>query len=130
MKNETLEQRSRRILNQLKTKYPNKNAFDLDGKGMHFVSEIEPTSNHPEYDKAIEVIIKSRPHKHLKMIQHYTILSGTLKLYLDDKVIILQPKDEYTINPNTIHWATSEKECWVEIYSKPGWSKEDHISMN
>ncbi len=118
---------SNRIINNLKEKYPGKNAYDLDGRGAHFVCEVEPVSDHPEYDKAVEVIISSKPHKHLKMTQHYTILSGTLELYVGDKVINLQTGDRHTIKPNNVHWAKSQDECWVEIYSKPGWTKEDHI---
>jgi len=75
----------------LEYKYPGENAFDLDGRGKHFVCEIEPTKNHPEYDRAVEVIISSKPHKHLKTTQHYTILTGTLKLYLCKENITLHP---------------------------------------
>ncbi len=123
----TKDQRSARILNELKSRYPGKDAYDLDGRGMHFVCEVEPVSEHPEYDKAVEVMIESRPHKHLKMVQNYTILRGNLELHLDDNIIKLKTGDKYTVLPNTVHWAKSDNECWVEIYSKPGWTKEDHI---
>jgi len=127
MKDETFEERSRRILQVLREKYPGKEAFDLDGRGLHFVCEVEPTTDHPEYDRAVEVIIQSRPHKHLKTTQEYTILSGTLELYVEDEVVALKLGDKYTIEPDTIHWAKSSDECWLEIYSTPGWTKEDHI---
>jgi mannose-6-phosphate isomerase-like protein (cupin superfamily) len=61
------------------------------------------------------------------MTQWYTILKGSLKLYVGDEVINLKEGDKYTIKPNTVHWAESKNECWLEIYSKPGWTKEDHI---
>jgi hypothetical protein len=54
---ETDGQRSDRIIQELKTKYPHAKSFDLDGRGSHFVCEVEPTYDHPEYDRAIEVII-------------------------------------------------------------------------
>lgn len=127
---ETKDQRSKRILNQLRVKYPGKKAFDLDDQGKHFACEIEPTEEHPEYDRAIEVIISSKPHKHLKTKQHYKIISGSLQLHIEDKVLTLQQGDEYTIEPNKIHWAESDNECWVEIYSEPGWTKKDHIPVN
>ncbi|MFH1192134.1 MAG: cupin domain-containing protein [bacterium] len=111
----------------MKNKYPGKNAFDLDGRGMHFVCEIEPTKEHPEYDCAVEVILSSKPHKHFKTTQNYTILSGTLELHLDKKVIILHQGDRYTIAPCITHWAASNDECWVKICSQPGWTKEDHV---
>ena len=90
--------------------------------------EVEPTKDHPEYDRAIEVILSSKPHKHLKMTQNYTILSGKLKLHIrGEQVVMLHPGDKYTIHPGNVHWAVGADECWVEIYSKPGWTKEDHI---
>ncbi|MEA2020263.1 MAG: cupin domain-containing protein [Patescibacteria group bacterium] len=131
MKKETKEQRSKRILNQLRTKYPGKKAFDLDGRGKHFACEIEPTEKHPEYDRAIEVIISSKPHKHLKTTNYYTVISGTLELYVEDETIILEPGDKYMVEPGKVHWAKSRdgEECWAEIYSEPGWTKEDHIPV-
>ncbi|PIR03588.1 MAG: hypothetical protein COV59_05360 [Candidatus Magasanikbacteria bacterium CG11_big_fil_rev_8_21_14_0_20_39_34] len=123
---ETKEERSRRILDELKRRYPNAKSYDLDGRGEHFLAEVEPVDEHPEYDKAIEVIFLSLPHKHLKMTQRYTILSGELELFVGDKFLILHKGDTYTITPNIVHSAKSI-ECWVEIYSTPGWTKEDHI---
>ncbi|KKQ98098.1 MAG: hypothetical protein UT23_C0005G0021 [Candidatus Woesebacteria bacterium GW2011_GWA1_39_12] len=124
---ETDKQRAKRILDQLREKYPNSKSYDLDGRGMHFVCEVEPVGEHPEYDRAIEVIISSKPHKHLKMTQNYTILKGTLRLHIGDDETTLKPGDKFVIKPNNIHWAESENECWLEIYSEPGWTKEDHI---
>src|SRR3989344_1343373 len=102
---ETDKQRAKRILDQLREKYPNSKS----------------------YDRAIEVIISSKPHKHLKMTQNYTILKGTLRLHIGDDETTLKPGDKFVIKPNNIHWAESENECWLEIYSEPGWTKEDHI---
>ena len=130
MNKETLKQRSNRILKQLKAKYPDAKSYDLDGRGMHFVCEIEPVTGHPEYDRAIEVVIESKPHKHLKMMQYYTVISENLELHINKEIILLKAGDKYTIFPNKVHWARSDNECWVEIYSKPGWTKEDHIVIN
>jgi hypothetical protein len=69
MNNETIDERTKRILALLQEKYPTNGSYDLDGRGLHFVCEVEPVSEHPEYDTAIEIIIKSKPHKHLKMTQ-------------------------------------------------------------
>ncbi len=107
--------------------YPDAHAFDLGGLGMHFVSEVEPTADHPEYDRAVEVIIKSVPHKHVKMTQRYTVLSGTLKLHVGDEVVTLHKGDAHIVHPNLVHWAESDDECMVELYSEPGWTQEDHI---
>ena len=128
--NESIEERSKRILKELLTKYPNKSAYDLDGRGLHFVCEVEPVDEHPEYDRAVEVIISSKPHKHNIMVQNYTILKGILELHVDDDVIILKEGNKYKVEAGTVHWAKSDKECWVEIFSEPGWTKEDHIQIN
>lgn len=111
-------------------KYPDNKSYDLDGRALHFVCEVEPVNEHPEYDKAVEVIISSKPHKHIKMTQYYTILKGELELHVGDKIIELKKGNKYTVKPNTVHWAKSNNECWVEIYSKPGWTKEDHIVID
>lgn len=129
MRTETKEERAERILSLLKEKYPNANALDLDGSGQHFVSEVEPADEHPEWDRAIEVIIKSKPHKHHKMTQQYTILEGSLTLHVDNETIELKPGDTYTVKPGLVHWAESDGECWLEIYSEPGWTPEDHIPV-
>lgn len=130
MKDETVEERSNRIISQLKEKYPGKKAYDLDGRGMHFVCEIEPVEEHPEYDRAIEVIFQSIPHKHLNMRQWYTVLSGTLEFHEGDKIIELKTGDKHTVGPGNVHWARSGDGCWVELYSEPGWTKEDHIRVD
>ena len=127
---ESTQQRSQRILSELKKRYPGKEAFDLDGRGKHFVCEIDPTKDHPEFDRAIEVILSSKPHKHLKTTQKYTVLSGTLELHMGKETVILQKGNTYTVNPGIIHWALSNNECWAEIYSNPGWTKEDHILVD
>src|SRR3989344_1231178 len=90
MRKETAEQSSGRIIAELKNKYPDKKAYDLDGRGLHFVCEVEPVTEHPKYDRAVEVILSSKPHKHLKMSQYYTILSGTLSLHLGSEQVILK----------------------------------------
>ena len=119
--------RTARILGQLQRSYPGKKAYDLDGRGRHFVCEVEPVSEHPDYDRAIEVIITTKAHLHHKMTQRYTVLKGTLTLHLNDETIVLKPKHTYTVKPGTVHWAESRDECWVEIYSEPGWTTTDHI---
>ncbi|MDD5016340.1 MAG: hypothetical protein PHW73_14830 [Atribacterota bacterium] len=53
--NETKKLRTKKIINQLQREYPDKKSYDLDGRGLHFVCEVEPVDEHPEYDKAVEV---------------------------------------------------------------------------
>ena len=49
MSQESKEDKTNRILGKLKTKYPDAQSFDLDGRGLHFVCEVEPTQAHPEF---------------------------------------------------------------------------------
>src|ERR1700729_1251663 len=130
MRQETTQERSDRIVSFLKNKCPGKGSYDLDGRGFHFVCEVEPVSEHPEYDTAVEVIIKSMPHKHLKMTQRYTILEGKMQLHVGEKTITLNKGDQYVIVPGLVHWATSDDEALAELYSVPGWTKEDHILVD
>ena len=126
---ETSEQRSARILGNLKAAYPKAKSFDLDGRGEHFVCEVEPTQDHPAYDVAIEVIISSRPHKHQRSTQYYEVLSGTLTLHLDEQIVYLQAGQKFSIAPGIVHWGTSNDECCLKIRSEPGWTAEDHIPV-
>ena len=103
IKEETTEQRTIRILSLLETAYPGKKAYDLDHNGLHFYCELEQTKDHPEYDRVIEVIISSKPHKHLIMTQYYSILKGNLELHINNSTITLKTGDKFTIEPNTIH---------------------------
>jgi mannose-6-phosphate isomerase-like protein (cupin superfamily) len=129
MRKETTQERSERILRSLKNEFPGVECYDLDGRGLHFVCETEPVSEHPAYDAAVEVIIESKPHKHIKMTQRYTVLSGELELHIDDETVFLSKGDSYVITSNQVHWAKSNNEAKVELYSVPGWTKEDHIAV-
>jgi mannose-6-phosphate isomerase-like protein (cupin superfamily) len=127
MNEESSEDRAERILDELRAAYPGKKTYELGENEMHFVCEVEPVEEHPEYDKAVEVIISSEPHQHLKMTQVYKVLKGSLTLFVEDKVIPLHTGDTYTVKPGNVHWAKGNGNSWVEIYSTPGWTKEDHI---
>lgn len=130
MNSETTSERSVRIIAELNAKYPGKKSYDLDDRGEHFVCEVEPVDEHPEYDRAVEVIISTKPHKHLKMTQTYTVLSGMLKLHAGEKTILLNTGDSYIVEPGNVHFAEGDAKTWVDIYSTPGWTKEDHIPVN
>jgi mannose-6-phosphate isomerase-like protein (cupin superfamily) len=126
MSNETATERAERILRVLGSSFPGKRCYDVDGRGMHFVCEVEPVDNDSGWDKAVEVVISSTPHKHARTTQRYKVLAGTLELHVNDASILLREGDTYTVEPETAHWATSEDEAVVEIRSKPGWTADDH----
>jgi mannose-6-phosphate isomerase-like protein (cupin superfamily) len=127
---ETTPERAERILRLLRNSYPGKRCYDIDGRGLHFVCEVDPAAEHPGYDKAVEVIISSNPHKHKRTTQRYTLLSGSLELHLNDASILLRTGDTYIVKPETVHWATSDDEALVEICSRPGWTPEDHLHVH
>src|SRR2546422_8697874 len=129
MSSETAEQRSDRILRLLTSSYPGRRCYDINGHGTHFVCELEPAADHPEYDLALEVIISSNPHKHKRATQRYKVLTGTLELHVDGASILLHEGDAYTVKPQAVHCATSEDEALVEIRSTPGWTPEDHLRV-
>jgi mannose-6-phosphate isomerase-like protein (cupin superfamily) len=96
---------------------------------MHFVCELEPVADHSGYDRAVEVIIATAPHKHKRTTQRYTVLRETLELHVNDASILLREGDTYTIELQAAHWATSEDQAVVEICSKPAWTPEDHLHL-
>lgn len=126
---ETPNQRGQRILNRLKSEYPGKNCFDVDGRNMHFVCEVEPASEHPEYDKTIEVIILSRAHKYENSSQTYRVISGSLDLNIGEDSLALDEGNQYEIPKGITQWAQSENEALVEIISKPGRSEADRVAL-
>lgn len=121
------------IVSQLQAKYPGKPIF-IDGhiidsspeeKASEIICELEPTSDHPDYSVAIAVIDRSIPHHHKQTEEIYEVLTGQLKLHLNDKVITLNLGDTHTIKPGTHHFAEGN-ETWIKATSHPGWTPEDH----
>jgi quercetin dioxygenase-like cupin family protein len=129
MCDETPAQRADRILSWLRSSYPGRRCYDVDGRATQFVCEVEPVDGQSGYDTAVEVIISSSPHKHERATQRYQVLKGTLELHLDDDSMLLHEGDTCNVKPGTAHWATSEDEAVVEIRSKPGWNPEDHLPL-
>lgn len=115
------------LIEEFKEKYPAKKVVVNDNLvTSEMLCEVDPTSDHPDYSKAIAVINKSVPHIHVKSQEKYKVIKGTLDLYLGSNHITLQQGDVQIIEPNTPHWAEG-KEVWVECTSNPGWSFLDHI---
>lgn len=112
-----------KVIEELKRKYPDKNIVQFPGE---IICEIEPTSKHPEFSKAIAVIDQSIPHRHLKTQEDYTVLKGKLTLTVDDKEYNLPQGQSFVVQLGQIHSAKGE-ETWVEVVSTPGWTSEDHI---
>lgn len=127
---ETPDQKTARIIGDLNAKYPGKKCFDVDGRGTHFVCEVEPAFEHPEYDKSAEIIILSRAHKFENSAQTYTVLRGSLELHVGEDVLVLDEGNSYEIAAGITRWAQSENECLVEIISKPGKTEADRVILD
>ncbi len=112
-----------KVIEELKEKYPNKNIVQNSGE---IICEIEPTSDHPQYNKAIAVIDQSVQHRHLKAQEDYTVIKGKLTLTVDGEEYNLPEGQSFVIQPGQIHSAKGD-ETWVEVLSVLGWTPEDHI---
>jgi mannose-6-phosphate isomerase-like protein (cupin superfamily) len=116
------------IIEYFKKTYPDKNILALpEDNPTEVICEIDPTTDHPNYDVAIAAIKESEPHFHLQSIEVYEVLDGELELSVGDKIIKLNKGDKYIINPPLVHSAKGNFTL-VKATSKPGWTPEDHIS--
>lgn len=112
-----------KVLEELKSKYPNKNIVQPSGE---IICEVEPTSDHPKWSKAIAVIDQSVLHFHTKAIEEYTVLKGDLILTVEGEDHSIPEGQSYIIYQMQHHSAKGD-ETWVEVQSTPGWTSEDHI---
>lgn len=117
------------VISELNKKYPGASVFKNDEENTtEILCEIEPTYEHPEYSNAIAVIDKSIAHVHYKSTETYKVIRGDLKLFVGKDKIELSEGDTYVISSGIPHWAEGN-ETWVECYSEPGWTVEDHIFL-
>ena len=116
-----------RIITELQQKYPGKNIIKNDEKNpTEILCEIDPTSEHPEYDVAISVIDYSIPHYHKRSTEEYELIKGKLVVMIDGKKFLLRVGEKITIHPGSVHSARGN-ETWIKATSRPGWTPEDHI---
>ncbi len=120
----------RKVINQLQTEYPGKNIIKNNlVNTTEIICEIDPTSVHPDYNLAIVVIDKSKPHYHKRITEVYEVLKGDLIVNKDGKDYVLKPGDKITIHPGEVHFAYGN-ETWFKVSSKPGWTFSDHILVD
>jgi len=117
----------RKVTEELKRKYPG-NGIIMNDKDnpTEILCEVDPSSDHPDYSLAVAVIDKSQPHAHKRSKETYKVIRGNLVLCIDGKKYKLNEDEEMIIEPGKTHWAEGN-ETWVECYSEPGWTFEDHI---
>lgn len=95
--------------------------------GTEWVYNPHETAHHG-WSTAFVDIIKSPPHFHKKMVERYTVMSGSLVVYLNGIGHVLGAGDSVQIKPEIVHWAKSlDKEparitctCW------PAFTVEDY----
>ena len=90
------------------------------------ICEIDPSSEHPEYNVAIAAIKESAPHYHQKSTEVYEVVQGEIALVVDGQEHRLRAGDVYTIQPGSVHAARGNFAI-VRVTSRPGWTPEDHF---
>lgn len=118
---------AREVLDHFKRTYPGKNIVCLpEDNPTEIICEVDPSSEHPEYNVAIAAIKQSAPHHHLEATETYKVLDGDLELIVDGESIKLSKGDTHDIKPPQVHSARGNFTI-VEVSSMPGWTAEDHI---
>jgi len=110
----------KRIMNELKQKYPGKRV--IDDAGSYFAL-LEEASDHPEYDRATQVVTApTPPHKHEHTTHIYKAIDTPFNVHVDKKVVRVNPGESFTVKPNTVHWLSNDPgtECWLDVVSTPG----------
>lgn len=115
------------VLKTLAEKYPNKNVVCIpDENPSEIICEVDPTKDHTDHNLAVAIIDKSAPHFHKESTETYKIIEGELDLFVEDVKHHLSEGDSYIVEPGKVHYAIGN-ETWIECYSEPGWTLEDHI---
>ena len=106
-----------------RSKYPWKVCLSTE---TEIICEITPSSLHLGHSLAISVLDSNLPHYHRVTIETYKVIKGKLTLYLGDGNDYFERRRGQVITPGVVHWAEGN-ETWVECYSTPGWTPDDHI---
>lgn len=115
------------VMKHFKKNYPGKLIVRLpENNPTEIICEVEPTKKHADYSIAIAAIKTSSPHFHKLATEKYEILSGRLKLTVDNQTLSLDKGETYTVLPNETHYATADF-ALVRVTSEPGWAAKDHI---
>ncbi|MBY0545720.1 MAG: cupin domain-containing protein [Candidatus Obscuribacterales bacterium] len=114
------------IVRELAEQHPNSVIKELPpgGNAKEIVCEIPAKSS--EHSKAIAVIDESQPHFHRKTDEHYKILRGQLRLFIDNVEHVMNPGDIHIVKPNQVHYAIGDATV-VEVDCYPAYSLDDHF---
>jgi len=112
-----------KVISEFKKRYPDKNIIVNSPEfPLEVICELDPVAQ----TKAVAVIDFARPHYHRKNTEIYEVIQGELIVYLQGETIRLRKGERVKIKPLSIHSAVG-KETWINVYSDPGWTLEDHI---
>jgi len=113
-----------KVIRELEKRYPGKNVVITDPKNpTEIICEIEPGRNK---SVAVAVVDETRLHYHKKLTEIYEVVKGELTMYIEGFKHVVGEGETITIKPGTKHKAFGH-ETWINVYSTPGWTPEDHI---
>jgi mannose-6-phosphate isomerase-like protein (cupin superfamily) len=116
----------KKVVNEINRKYPRKKVIMSDPKDPgEIICETKPGN---EKSEAISVIDYTKPHYHKKLTEVYKVIKGELNLTVDGMKKVVSEGESITIKPGAVHTAKGN-ETWVKVYSKPGWTPEDHFLL-
>ena len=115
--------KTKNIIAKLKKLHPGKNiVINTPEFPLEIVCELDPIKQ----KRAVAIIDFTRPHYHKKNTEIYEVKKGELIVYLQGKTLILKKGERIKIKLYSIHSAVG-KETWINVYSDPGWSLDDHM---
>lgn len=80
------------------------------------------------WNAVIADIQESVPHFHKRTTEVYTVLNGTLEVFINDVSHVLNPGDVIVIPLNSVHWGRSltDKPARIMCICVPAWCPQDH----
>ena len=119
-----------KVIKELSQKYPGKNILKFpEDNPTEIICETDMEGSSTKKNFAVAVIDRSEPHYHKKTKEIYKIIKGELSLFIENQEHKLKEGDTLTIRRGEVHYAVGN-ETWVEVYSEPGWTQEDHILVS
>lgn len=96
--------------------------------GKECVYELFTRQDGLGWNAVIADIEESTPHFHKRTTEVYTVLNGTLEVFINELSYVLNPGDVIVIPLNSVHWARSltDKPARIMCTCVPAWTPEDH----
>lgn len=96
--------------------------------GKECVYELFTRHDGLGWNAIIADIAESIPHFHKRTTEVYTVLNGTLEVFIDDQSHVLNAGDVIVIPLNSVHRARSltDKPARIMCTCVPAWAPDDH----